>query len=91
MFCHFSSNLAFISLINNKRIHCVCYIGMYFLAILEAFILNIFRGSMPRTPLGHFAPAARAKSAFGILFSPPNRKNAAWSLKVIVNNWQIGR
>ena len=27
-------------------------------------------------------PAARAKNAFGILFSPPNRKNAARSLVV---------
>ena len=32
--------------------------------------------NLPRT----LAPAARAKNAFGILFSPPNRKNAARSL-----------
>ena len=78
MFCYFSSNLVFISLINNKRIRCLLYWDV-FLAILEAFILKIFRGSMLPDPLRALAPAARAKNAFGILFSPPppppNRKN----------------
>ena len=50
------------------------------LAILEASILKIFRGSMPPDPPRTLPPAALAKNAFGILFSPPNRKNAARSL-----------
>ena len=45
-----------------------------FLAILEAFILKIFRGSMvPESPRT-LAPGARAKNAFGIIFSPPIAK-----------------
>ena len=36
---------------------------------------------MPPDPPRTLAPAARAKNAVGILFSPPNRKNAARSLK----------
>ena len=43
-----------------------------FFAILEAFILKIFQGSMPPDPPRTLAPAARAKNAFGILFSPPS-------------------
>ena len=35
---------------------------------------------MPPDPPRTLAPAARAKNAFGILFSPPNCKNAARSL-----------
>ena len=35
---------------------------------------------MPPDHPRRLAPAARAKNAFGILFSPPNRKNAARSL-----------
>ena len=60
----------FISLINNKRIHCVCNIWDVFFAILEAFILKIFRGSMPPDPPRTLAHAARAKNACGILLSP---------------------
>ena len=37
---------------------------------------------MPPGPPKTLAPAASAKNAFGILFSPPNRKNAARSLQV---------
>ena len=37
---------------------------------------------LPRT----LVPVARAKNAFGILFSLPNRKNAALSLQCIVNS-----
>ena len=52
---------------------------MYFLAILGAFILKMFRGSMPPDPPRTLAPAARAKSAFGILFSanPQSQKCCA--------------
>lgn len=53
-----------------------------FLAILEAFILKNFRESMPPDPIRTLAPAARAKNTLGILFSPPNRKNAARSLRL---------
>ena len=87
MFCYLSSNLVFISLINNKRIHCLLYWDV-FLAILEAFILKIFRGAPPDPPRT-LAHAARAKNACGILLRtppppPPHRKNAARSLKKCV-------
>ena len=36
---------------------------------------------LPPNPLRTLAPAARAKNTFGILFSSPNRKNAARSLE----------
>ena len=35
---------------------------------------------MPPDPLGTLVPASRAKNGFGILFGPPNHKNAARSL-----------
>ena len=38
---------------------------------------------MPPDPPRTLAPAPRAKNAFGILFSPPNRKNAAQSLHIM--------
>ena len=63
----------FISLINKERIQCLLYWDV-FLAILVAFILNIFRGSMPPDPPRTLAPAARAKNAFGIFLAPPIAK-----------------
>ena len=47
------------------------YRGIYF---------KDFPGAHAPGPPRTLAPAARAKNAFGILFSPPNRKNAPRSL-----------
>ena len=41
---------------------------------------SIYCKNFPNPPRT-LAPAARAKNAFGVLFSPPNRKSAAPSLR----------
>ena len=87
MFCYFSSNLVFISLINNKIIQCLLYWEV-FLAILEAFILKNFRGRIPPDgpdSLGRLRlrRALKMPSAFYLAPPPPppaNRKSAARSL-----------
>ena len=73
MFFYFSSNLVFISLINNKRIQCLLYWDV-FLAILEAFILKIFRESKPPDPPRTLAPAARAKNALSFYLTAQSQK-----------------
>ena len=46
----------------------------------RSIYLKNFPGAHAPGPSRTLAPAARAKNAFGILFSPPNRENAARAL-----------
>ena len=75
MFCYFSSNLVFISLIKIKE---------FTVSVILECIFSHSR-SMPPDPPRTLAPAARAKHTFDILFSSPNRKNAARSLLINVD------
>ena len=72
MFCYFSSNLVFINLINNKlkELTVSAILGCIFSHSRSIYFKNFPGEHAPDPPPRSVAPAARAKNASGILFSP---------------------